>query len=143
MFYPSMRELEREEDDLRTEINKLDEADRKQFFREYNDCVKDPDTYAALNYLLLTGLHHFYLGRYLRGFINLIVMIVGFLLLFNPVTIYVGLAAILGVLIIEIPQLFFSQRIVQLYNNRLTKKMLARYQTSSSPDEPQRIQADL
>jgi four helix bundle protein len=57
-------------DALRVKVLELSEDDRRSFYRLVKKKIKDPDTYAVLNWLVLTGLHHFYLGQWLRGTIN-------------------------------------------------------------------------
>jgi TM2 domain-containing membrane protein YozV len=85
--------------------------------------VKDPDTYAALNWLFLAGLHHFYLGRTGRGLVNLGVFAAGVAAIVFGAWV-VGLVLILGVTAIELPALFRAERIVMDYNNRLTERLL-------------------
>ena len=77
MLNKDQDEVRDEEEELRKEVANLSNIDRKKFYREAEKNVKDPDTYAVLNYLFLTGLHHFYLKKYQRGFINLAIFIVG------------------------------------------------------------------
>ena len=122
--------VEEQEEKLRASVRELNESERKFFFKSFSKQVKDPDTYAVLNFFIITGLHHFYLRKYIRGSINLS------LFLFAIAEIFIGLVQVnvprLGqgllimvlVLLIEIPNLFRSQIIVKDYNNRLTEKIL-------------------
>lgn len=114
-----------DEDQLRESLRALSDDQRAAYFREYNHRLKDPDTYAVLNWFFLAGLHHMYLGRYLRGVFNLLVMAAGLTLLaFQPV---IGGLMIAAVLVIELPALFRSQVIVEDYNVKLGQEILARF----------------
>ena len=55
--------VDNEEEALRSEINHLPDELRAQFYNEVKNKIKDPDTYAALNWFFICGLHHFYLGK--------------------------------------------------------------------------------
>ncbi|TOO96897.1 hypothetical protein CGH26_27520, partial [Vibrio parahaemolyticus] len=80
--------------------------------------LKDPDTYATWNWFFLGGFHHCYLGKYALFALEmtmLIVSIIG-LVLGHP-----SAFLILALLVIyELPQLFFSQKIVRQYNYKLS-----------------------
>lgn len=115
----SMDELKQEEDAIRKEITALPDAKRKEYYRLEDKRIKDPDTYAVLNYFFLAGLHHFYLGNELKGILNAMAMLIG-ILLFGMF----GWVLILIVLIIELPQLFRSQTIVQAHNNKVMRETL-------------------
>ncbi len=116
--------LRQEENQLREQIAALSETKKRQYYALELQHIKDPDTYAALNWAFLAGLHHFYLGKWLRGVLNLILMLVGALLYFTDVFSIIGLAVVLFVLIIELPQLFNSQNIIHQYNNQLMRQLL-------------------
>lgn len=116
----NVEQLRNEEEELRKKIALLSSEHKKKYYQMEEQLVKDPDTYAVLNYFFLTGLHHFYLKKYLLGLLNL------FLLLFGIVSIgSFGLVVIFIVIIIELPQLFRSQSIIQQYNNNVMRKTLA------------------
>ncbi len=116
--------LRQEEEQLRKEIGKLNAEQKKQYYALEVEQVKDPDTYAALNWAFMAGLHHFYLGKWQRGLVNLVLMALGALLYFTPLLPLLGGAMILLVFIIELPQLFNSQKIIHQYNNELMKSIL-------------------
>lgn len=118
-------DVKAEQEALREAVAKLPDPERALFFRDFNAQLKDPDTYAVLNWLLLAGLHHFYLGRLLRGLVNLAVMLVGIGLLILGYD--SGLVLIVLILLVELPALFRSQTIVMDYNNRLGRRILATY----------------
>lgn len=109
-----MDELKSQEDQLRKEIATLSNEQKKQYFSIEEKRIKDPDTYAVLNYFFLAGLHHFYLGKYLFGSINLIAMLIGLLFIET-----FGWLIFVAVIVIELPQLFRSQKVVQKYNNQV------------------------
>ena len=87
-------------------------------------CLKDPDSYAVLNYLFVAGLHHFYLRRWFRGGVNLAVFLAGLACLLTGQWRW-GLGLLLLITLIELPALFCSQRIVLRYNNDLAESQLA------------------
>ena len=102
---------------LRHRVEGLSSAQRAEYYARYKIAVKDPDTYAVLNWVFLAGLHHFYLAHYLRGLVNLAVMIAGVALCFvSPI---LGGALIVAITLVELPALFRSQLIVEAYNVQL------------------------
>jgi len=112
------------DEQLRRRIRALPEAERKAFYAAYRRRVKDPDTYAVANYFFLAGLHHFYLGRYLRGAANLLAMLAGGALVARePIA---GLTVIGAVIALELPALFRSQIIVEDHNLCLGEALLER-----------------
>lgn len=121
-----LKSIEKREDEIRLIINKLDELKRKEFYSYLEDNLKDPDTYAALNYSLILGLHHLYLGRSLRAFIDYFAMAVGVLFLFSDGLALLGLAIITGVILFELRDLFRSQLIVKKHNLSLQESFLKR-----------------
>ena len=118
-------ELEKQEELLREKIAKLSNENRKKFYERIEEEIKDPDTYATLNFLFLAGLHHFYLGKYLRGGINLGLFTLGLILLFGSSFSYgFGLGIILAIFVLELNELFKSQLIIHSYNNKILEKNL-------------------
>lgn len=116
-------EIEREENRLRDLVGGLSADERKRYFEQLRGRTRDPDTYAVLNWFLLAGLHHFYLGKTLRGAINLAVFLLGVLLFL--VIPPLGIALILGIFVVELWALFRAQLIVRDYNNRVAAETLA------------------
>ncbi|MBQ4810352.1 hypothetical protein A7985_07855 [Pseudoalteromonas luteoviolacea] len=103
--------LREQEEALREGISSLSPEARKRYYQLEEQLVKDPDTYAVLNYFFAAGLHHFYLGKIVRGLINFILMLVGL------ITFAIGgWVLIVLVIVIELPQLFKSQKIVRKHN---------------------------
>lgn len=112
-----------EEENLRQQVRHLNASERARFYTLFQREVKDPDTYAVLNYLFISGLHHFYLEKWWRGLINLIIFVTAVFLMFND-QLWLGIYLFLTITIIELYALFRSQIIVQDYNNRLMRRLL-------------------
>ena len=115
----SAEQLQRQEDRLRDEIGDLPAPLRKHYYQLEQKSLKDPDTYAVLNYFFVCGLHHFYLNKPLFGFLNLIVMLIG--VIFWEMF---GWVLVLIVIAVELPQLFRSQNIVKKYNLDVMQRTL-------------------
>jgi TM2 domain-containing membrane protein YozV len=122
----SQEEVNKEENNLRNEIQKLSDENKKIFYSKIEKEIKDPDTYAVLNWLFIAGLHHFYLKKWLNGTINLTVFLVGFILFLSDNNTFfgIGVGMLLSLFIVELIQLFKSQLILQDYNNIVTKRLL-------------------
>ena len=120
-------EVDAEEERLRARARELPEAERAAFHRESARVLRDPDTYAVLNWFFLVGLHHFYLGRWWRGLLDVALVAAGIALLLTgePVA---GAACIGLVLVVELGALFRAQIIVQAWNNDRLRRLLARHE---------------
>lgn len=127
-------EVQAHEEALRTRIRALPDAQRSAFFHALEPKLKDPDTYAALNYLFIAGLHHFYLGKWLRGLCNITIFIVGILLLWTPLA-AVGVLIILGITAAELYALFRAQTMVQAHNNDVMEQLYQHMQHDISQQE--------
>jgi len=114
-----MNALDQQEDALRSQVTRLEPVQRQYYYELESQRIKDPDTYAALNYIILGGLHHFYLGRWLFGLLNLMAMVCGALTFSLG-----GWVLIAIILLIELPQLFRSQTIVKQHNNQVMAESL-------------------
>ncbi|MEI5637784.1 MULTISPECIES: TM2 domain-containing protein [unclassified Pseudoalteromonas] len=119
--------LSQQEEAIREEVARLSPTLRKQYYQLETELLKDPDTYAVLNYFFAAGLHHFYLGKTMRGMFNLLLMLVGLALL--P---FYGWVLIVLVLLIELPQLFQSQAIVRQHNIDAMRQVLREMNTRQS-----------
>ena len=119
-------QVAQKEEILRSQIKELGEKKRKKFYSLYSDQLKDPDTYAVLNFFFITGLHHFYLTNHLQGSLNLSGLVIGLILIFGGSEngLVAGFSLIFLVIMIELPALFRSQVIVKDYNNRLAIETL-------------------
>ena len=124
----NQQEVNAEEERLRKLANALPDEQRKAFYREVKRELRDPDTYAVLNWFFLAGLHHFYLGRWGKGLINLAVFLVGVALIIVQL-VWMGVALIVLVSVWELWALFRAQIIVQDWNNQLYRRLLSRYET--------------
>jgi len=123
MLNLSQETIEQQEELIRQSINQLSDSDRKAYFHLVKPRIKDPDTYATLNWFFLAGLHHFYLGFWLRGCIHLSLFALGIILVFIGL-IWVGVLILLSISIIELYALFQSQLIVQNYNNQMMRNAI-------------------
>jgi putative component of membrane protein insertase Oxa1/YidC/SpoIIIJ protein YidD len=127
-------EVEVEEDRLREEINKLPDDYRKEYYKTVKKQIKDPDTYAVLNYSLFVGLHHFYLGRWFRALTDIFCLLLGIVLLFNETSLVSGVLIIGIITAVELYELFRSQLIVQHNNNLIMQKILKDLNSRRSGD---------
>lgn len=121
-FLINVNELEDKEEQLRQQVSKLSDEERKVFYKEQTLHLKDPDTYATLNVLFLGGFHHLYLNKYLWFFGELLSLILGLFLIFSGEDF--GFCILIAIAIIELPQLFFSQKIAREYNYQLSCHIL-------------------
>ncbi|MBV2129260.1 TM2 domain-containing protein [Arsukibacterium indicum] len=121
----NQQQVDDEEELLREQVAALPDEQRKVFYQQLKPLLRDPDTYATLNWCFLAGLHHFYLGLWGRGLANLLVFIVGAALLFTPM-ILVGIAMLVLISVIELWALFRAQIIIQHWNNQLIRRLLQR-----------------
>ncbi len=126
----SSAEEDAREEALRLRVRDLPDDQRKAFYASAEKKLKDPDTFAVLNYLFIAGLHHFYLGRWLRGLINLAVFAAGIYLMFLDQW-RNGFIVIGVITVLELYALFRSQVIVKAYNNRVSEDILASLETRS------------
>ncbi|MCP5245023.1 MAG: TM2 domain-containing protein [Burkholderiales bacterium] len=118
----SQEEVLNEEEHIRKLVRALPDDKRYVFYKETEKQLKDPDTYATLNYIFIAGLHHFYLGKWMRGLFNISVFLIGAIMLFTPLAI-IGLLLIIAISVIELYALFKSQIIVHAYNNAVMKRI--------------------
>ena len=118
----SKETVQEKEESIRKLVRELSDEKRLIFFKESEKKLKDPDTYATLNYIFIAGLHHFYLGQWLFGLINICVFWAGAVMIFTGY-LYVGVFFIIAVSILELYGLFRSQVIVQDYNNAVMEKI--------------------
>lgn len=118
----SREAIQDDEERIRKLVRELPDEMRLQFFREAEKRLKDPDTYAALNFFFVAGLHHFYLGDWLRGTINLFLFFAAVVLLLTG-WILSGILLLIFICMVELKALFQSQLIVQHYNNEVMKAL--------------------
>ena len=121
------RDVDAEEERLRTAVAALKDEQRRVFYERARHRLRDPDTYAALNWFFLAGLHHFYLGRWWLGLLDLGVFLLGVVLIVAGL-VWPGIGLILCVSVLELWALFRAQIIVQDWNNRIYRSLLAEAQ---------------
>jgi TM2 domain-containing membrane protein YozV len=119
-------DVEAEEERLRADARQLPDEARAAFFREVTRQLRDPDTYAVLNWFFLAGLHHFYLGRWGRGLFDLGFFLAGIVLIAMGQTL-AGIVFVLFISIVELWALFRSQIIVHNFNNEIYRRVLRKY----------------
>lgn len=119
---PDEVQLEHDEQQIRRRVSALSPARRKAFYDRQMTLLKDPDTYAALTWLFIGGFHHLYLGRVGLFAAEFLCLSLAVLLLWaGAVWAWLILA---GLFLYELPQLFFSQRIIRHYNYRQALSLL-------------------
>lgn len=114
--------IQEEEERIRGLVRELPDEKRLLFFKQAEKHLKDPDTYAALNYLFIAGLHHFYLDQWGRGLINLCIFLLGVVLLFTGFA-GIGLLLLVAITLVELKALFAAQSVVQDYNNGVMERI--------------------
>ena len=124
---PSTEKIEEREENIRERIKNINSDQRANYYNEVNKRIKDPDTYASLNYFFMVGIHHFYLGRWIRGFLNIFFCVIGIYYIFTPDLAVLGVLIIVMIILMEIYSLFRSQSIVKHYNNNTMEKILRKF----------------
>ncbi|MCZ4280042.1 TM2 domain-containing protein [Kiloniella laminariae] len=118
----SKEEVLAKEEALRKQVRDLPDDQRLSFFKETEKQLKDPDTYATLNYVFIAGLHHFYLGKWGRGIANITIFLIAIIFLFTG-NIELGVLVFLLITAFELFELFRSQLIVQNHNNEIMEDL--------------------
>lgn len=118
------RAVNAEEEAIRLQVRGLPDAARAQFHTEVGERLRDPDTYAVLSYSLICGVHHLYLRRYGLWLFEFLLGVIGVVMLVTPWQ-PLGIALLVALFIAELYCLFRSQLIVQDYNNRVMREVLA------------------
>lgn len=111
-----------EEERIRKLVRELPDEKRLLFFQQAEKNLKDPDTYATLNFLFVAGLHHFYLGQWVRGSINLFIFLAGVVFLFSG-QVAIGIVLLIAISMVELRALFAAQTVVQDYNNAVMERI--------------------
>ena len=132
-FILKTHQVQQQEEILRSQVRDLNQKARKNFYSQYSNYLKDPDTYAVLNFFFITGLHHFYLKNHLHGSLNLSVFLMGLILIFGDFDngLLTGFSLISLMILVEMPALFRSQIIVKHYNNLIATETLLKIKHSS------------
>jgi len=116
--------VDEQQEQIRRQVGELTDEKRKLYYRLFEQRVKDPDTYATLNYIFIAGLHHFYIGKWQLGLLNICAFGGGIALIVAGHT-EVGIAALVGIALFELYELFRSQIIVQAHNNFISQTVLS------------------
>ncbi|CAM3770181.1 hypothetical protein VA7868_03437 [Vibrio aerogenes CECT 7868] len=139
LFEP-LHELEAKEEQLRQQVNASAEEIRKAFFREQADQIKDPDTYAVLNYMFIGGFHHLYLGRYKLFAMDISLTIIAMLMFFVFDHDRTGAGIVIFLCCFELPQLFLSQKIARQRNYEISSAIFQRlHQNRGETSTPQTV----
>ena len=115
-------EVERDEETLRVQLESLSDGERLVFYERAQQAFKDPDTYATLSYLWVSGLHHFYLKRWQRGLADVGVNLLALGLVIAGIAFSSWILGLSGVGLwvvcsaLELRFLFKSQSVVRDYN---------------------------
>lgn len=126
------------EEALRLRISRLSDKKKQIYFRDLSHSLKDPDTYAVLNWFFVAGLHHFYLGRHAKGGFLLTGWLASFILIFvTQQTMIAGIVLILIIFAIELPALFKSQQIVKLHNLNIREQALENISNDPGAHSPE------
>lgn len=118
----SKQELEQDEERIRALVHGLSDKQRSIFYSQVEENLKDPDTYAALNFIFIAGLHHFYLGKMARGTINIVIFLIGIAWIIAGY-LTIGIAFIIAVSAVELGALFQAQKTVKAYNNKVMQEI--------------------
>lgn len=121
-IFEPLEELEQREEQLRKQVGSLPDAQRRAYYQQQADAIKDPDTYAVLNWLFLGGFHHAYLGKY-KLFALEIILLIGSIIGLSMGAKWPALI-ITGLVLYELPQLFFSQKIARQHNHDISRALL-------------------
>jgi len=116
----SLETLKEIEESIREEVKALTDEQRKEFYKLSAKKLKDPDTYAALNFVFFFGLHNFYIGKWISATIAILLTVIGIAFFLVG-----GFVLIIALFIFELYELFFSQNIIIDHNNRINQKILA------------------
>jgi TM2 domain-containing membrane protein YozV len=116
--------LKEQEEQLRRQVRELPDDARATYFKQVEKRVKDPDTYATLNYIFIAGLHHFYLGKWGLGLMNILVFWGGVALIYLGLS-EIGITLLIGIFAFELYELFRSEAIVMDHNNKVGQDVLA------------------
>lgn len=124
--------IDKNENELRKKVSNLSKDKRKQFYNRIEKKLLDPDDYAVINYVLfLGGFHNLYIREYLTFLFEFVLFLIGYGLLFSGNE--AGFLIIIPLYLMELPDLFFSQKIVQIKNYEMSKDI---YEDIVKNDKP-------
>lgn len=120
----SEKALRLEENELREQIRTLPDEVRRRYLQLECISLKSAGRYRILNLLFFTGLHHFYLRRWIRGLLNMAAFVGGLLLMTHDTLRLYGMLLLVTLLIVEIPQMLNARLLVHSCNNRIMQECL-------------------
>ncbi len=129
----SEKELNLDETELREQVAMLSESEQAAYHLCESAGVKRASVYASLNCLFFLGAQHFYLKRWLRGAIALLLGVSALSLISSGQILY-GSVILLAMAIVEIPQLLNYEHLVHAHNNNIMRHCLAQVRKSPRYD---------
>lgn len=133
----SQKELNLEEHQLRERIKALSPEQRARYDALEIPRLRQASTYLLLHLLFPLGIHHLYLGRWARATLSVTLSTAALLsaIGLNPWggerDVLVALMLLLGMVILEVPQLMNARLLVQSRNNRVMAQCLDACRTGS------------
>lgn len=127
-WFESMTELEAAEDALRQQVNALPLPKRQAFYQSQSRQLKDPDTYAVLNWGFLGGLHHLYLRQYAIFAVEFAILIICLVGLWHQQ--WQVLYVLAALVLYELPQLLMAQKLARQYNLDVSHRIYQDLQAS-------------
>lgn len=120
----SEKELNLQESELREQIRALSPEELSVYHRLEASELKSPARYLQLNWLFPLGAHHYYLERWLRGTINLVLTLSGTWMLLITEAPWYGALMLIAVVLIEVPQFLNARLLVRNRNNQIMQVCL-------------------
>lgn len=118
-------DVDQEEERIRLIVRHLPDATKAAYFERYQAELRDPDTFAVLSYMVLTGFRHVYLGDLRRAAMDVFAVAVGFgLLIWGGAVNWVGALPLAIVFVLDLRDLFRSQQLVKAHNNRTALRLI-------------------
>jgi len=115
--------VKEQQEQIRRQVREFADEDRATYYKLAEKQIKDPDTYATLNYIFIAGLHHFYLGKWQLGLMNISVFWGGVACFFLGF-IEIAIALIIGIVVFEVYELLRSDIIVTNHNNEIGQALI-------------------
>jgi len=120
----SEKELNLQESELRAQVRAMTTLQKARYHGLEMQRLKQPECYLLLNWLFPLGAHHYYLERWARGSINLLLTLGGIYLLAGGVSSLYGGLLLVAMALIEIPQLLNARHLIHNRNNQIMEACL-------------------
>lgn len=127
----TQQDVDAREEAIRERIRRLSDDARKRYYALMTPRLKDPDTYAVLNFALVFGLHHFYLGRPMRALVEWGASALSVALMVGGDLWILGLLLLIGVIAVDLHDLFRAQIIVKHSNNERMHALLLPFEAAA------------